>query len=145
MEFVDREAELDVLKNANKKAGSSLVTIYGRRRLGKTELIMHFIKGAGNGIYYLATKEDSIVQLKSLSSLIGLHIKDQELSRFGAVDWEALFLRIKNRQKKDKLIIAIDDFHTLYIQTMPYLQYFKRAGINTFKAQIWYSYYAALV
>ena len=125
MEFVDREAELEVLKKANKRTGSSLVTIYGRRRLGKTELITRFIKSASNGVYYLATKEDSTVQLKSLSSLVGIQIKDQELSRFGAVDWEALFLRIRNRQTKGKLIIAIDEF--------PYLAHSNNAISSIFQ------------
>ena len=44
MKFVDREKELDFLNNEFKKKESSLIIIYGRRRIGKTALIKEFGK-----------------------------------------------------------------------------------------------------
>ena len=89
MNFLNRAGEIKALERAFAKK-SSIAVIYGRRRLGKTELIKKFIMEK-NAVYYLATKEDDAKQLKSISSLVGLKINDEELARFGAVDWEAFF------------------------------------------------------
>ncbi len=110
MIFVDREAEFKALKESYSQKRSSLVAVYGRRRIGKTDLITRFARSMKGSIYYMATKEGDQKQLKGLSSLIGLELGDDELARFGAVDWEALFLRIKNRPGKRRILIAIDDF-----------------------------------
>ena len=40
--FVDRKAELRVLEERYADAGLQLVVIYGRRRIGKTELLLRF-------------------------------------------------------------------------------------------------------
>ena len=71
MKFVDREEELKALEEGYISKKASFIIIYGRRRLGKTELIKQFLKGR-NGVYFLATDEDITKQLKSLSSLIGM-------------------------------------------------------------------------
>ena len=53
--FVNRTEELDFLESEYAKDSSSLVIIYGRRRVGKTELSLKF--GAGKpSVYYLAQK-----------------------------------------------------------------------------------------
>jgi len=42
--FINRERELAFLNTEYNKNSSSLVIIYGRRRIGKTALIKNFIK-----------------------------------------------------------------------------------------------------
>ena len=44
MKFVDRKSEMETLQNEYRRKGSSLVIMYGRRRVGKTTLISEFIK-----------------------------------------------------------------------------------------------------
>ncbi|MFP3289395.1 MAG: ATP-binding protein [Candidatus Micrarchaeota archaeon] len=109
MEFIDREEELKALEEGYASKKASFIIIYGRRRLGKTELIKQFLKGR-NGVYFLATDEDITKQLKSLSSLIGIRLGIEDLARFGTVDWESLFMRIANTELKERLVIAIDEF-----------------------------------
>ena len=43
MTFIGREEELDILEQEYNKKKSSFVAVYGRRRVGKTELINHFL------------------------------------------------------------------------------------------------------
>ena len=45
MEFIDRNVELAQLEKEYSREGSSFVVMYGRRRVGKTELLKHFIEG----------------------------------------------------------------------------------------------------
>lgn len=54
--FIDRKSELDFLNKEYEKRESSLVILYGRRRIGKTSLMKEFAKNK-DVIYYLATEE----------------------------------------------------------------------------------------
>ena len=54
--FVDREQEMETLLNEYERSGSSLVVLYGRRRVGKTTLISEFIKDK-NALFFLASEE----------------------------------------------------------------------------------------
>ena len=40
--FIAREKELNILRELNEKNSSSFVAIYGRRRVGKTEMVRFF-------------------------------------------------------------------------------------------------------
>ena len=42
MSFIAREEELSMLESQYKKNSSTFVAVYGRRRIGKTELINNF-------------------------------------------------------------------------------------------------------
>ena len=53
-EFIGRKKELEFLNKEYNKKESSLIILYGRRRIGKTALINEFIKDK-NAIYFLAT------------------------------------------------------------------------------------------
>lgn len=45
MKFVDRFNEIAALEREYQRDGASMVILYGRRRVGKTELIRHFMSG----------------------------------------------------------------------------------------------------
>jgi hypothetical protein len=53
--FVNRVEEIEILEEACSSKEASLFIIYGRRRVGKTELISKFI--GNRGVYFLATAE----------------------------------------------------------------------------------------
>ena len=56
MRFIDRVNEMATLENEYKRKSASMVIIFGRRRVGKTELIRHFIQNKPS-LYFLATEE----------------------------------------------------------------------------------------
>lgn len=41
--FVGREDELDTLRRQYERRGFKMVVLYGRRRVGKTTLVDHFV------------------------------------------------------------------------------------------------------
>ena len=61
--FVNRFDELDFLKSQYESSESSLIIMYGRRRVGKTSLIREFIKDK-QSLYYLATEENIHINRK---------------------------------------------------------------------------------
>ncbi len=102
--FINRETELNALERRYKEKGFEFIPIYGRRRVGKTELILQFIKNK-KAIYFLATsgsKKENITRFKQAAS----HIIDLSLVRD---DWESIFEYIKDKVK-DRLVIVIDEF-----------------------------------
>ena len=66
MSFVNREAELRAVRAALSRASPSLIRVYGRRRLGKTELLQK-ICDEKDGIYLLVDDADTSQVLASLS------------------------------------------------------------------------------
>ena len=102
--FVDRERELKALNDAYKKTSFSFYPIYGRRRVGKTELIKQFIKDKPH-IYFLATEgteKENILNFKNAAkNVIDLSfVKD---------DFEEIFKYIIHNIDK-KTVIVIDEF-----------------------------------
>nr|WP_321497976.1 ATP-binding protein [uncultured Methanolobus sp.] len=55
--FINRTEELEFLESEYSRDSSSLVVIYGRRRVGKTELVLKFMAGKPS-VYYLSQKLD---------------------------------------------------------------------------------------
>jgi AAA+ ATPase superfamily predicted ATPase len=69
-QFIDREDELEFLEKMYKEKKSSLAITYGRRRIGKTELIKHFIKNKPH-IYFLADDRGDYQNLRELQNFMG--------------------------------------------------------------------------
>jgi len=74
-QFVDRENELRLLGDTYKQNKSSLIIIYGRRRIGKTELIKQFIKDKPH-IFFLADTRTDRDNIKEMQRAISLHISN---------------------------------------------------------------------
>ena len=55
-QFINRDEELDFLEKEYSRKGSSLIIIYGRRRVGKTALTAEFL-GANPGCTSLPQKK----------------------------------------------------------------------------------------
>ena len=69
--FVGRENELKILNRVFSSNRQESVLIYGRRRIGKTELIKKAIEDfEGEYIYYEAKQTTELSNVDSLSSLI---------------------------------------------------------------------------
>ena len=45
MSFIDRHDEMAALEDEYRRKEASFVVLYGRRRVGKSELLKEFIKG----------------------------------------------------------------------------------------------------
>ena len=115
--FVDREKEINLLEKEYREKRPSFFILYGRRRVGKTELLIKFIKNKP-GIYFLSTTEGDFHNIKAfqekLSETMGSYIKHINIK-----DWYALFkiltenLKFKTITKTKKFVIVIDEFSYL--------------------------------
>jgi AAA+ ATPase superfamily predicted ATPase len=108
MKFIDRERELNNLKAWWASKDAQLIVIYGRRRIGKTELIKRFIKDKPH-IYFLAQQISEAENLKTLGKIVGEYFDDMILKEKGFDNWSTFFEYLK-KHVKERLIIAIDEF-----------------------------------
>lgn len=108
MKFINRQLELDELNKRWKGDASEFFIIYGKRRVGKTELIKQFIKDKPS-IYFVADKRSEKDQLKELGMLFGNYFNDKLLVKNGFNEWLDLFQYLKENIK-DRFIFAVDEY-----------------------------------
>lgn len=107
-EFYDREVEM---KDLNKRLGSmksgEFVAMYGRRRVGKTELVKQFLETAqAKKLYFYVDLIERPGLLESMSGEITKQLGD--VVKFGK--WDDFFDYITQKSSKEKLILVIDEF-----------------------------------
>lgn len=107
------------------EAGSFLV-LYGRRRVGKTELIKEFCKDKKH-LYFLATKKTEKDNMEDLKSQMADHLDDELFQNIGFKRWEDLFRGFID-ETEGHVIIAMDEF--------PYLIEVNKAVPSIFQ-KIW--------
>jgi hypothetical protein len=66
--FIDRREEIEILENHYYNNVSGFIVIYGRRGVGKTELINNFM--SGNGLYFLVTNEGDTENIRNFQRLL---------------------------------------------------------------------------
>lgn len=110
--FIDRKKELEFLNQEYNKKESSLIILYGRRRIGKTSLIKEFGKNK-NMIYFLATEESEQQNMEAFKNIIVDTLNSELLNSIKVGNWEILFKTIVNEKSEAKKIIVLDEFQYL--------------------------------
>ena len=125
--FVDREAELQALEREYAREGSSFVVVYGRRRVGKTELISRFIRNR-RSLYYLATEEPELQNLESFQSVAADFLQSDLLRAARISRWEDVFREIARAcgPTDERAVIVIDEFQYLGRANPAYPSIFQR-------------------
>jgi AAA+ ATPase superfamily predicted ATPase len=111
MAFIDRERELDLLRDHLTRPGAGLFVLYGRRRVGKTELLRRAIEGLDAAAYHVATRSTIVEELARLS---------RELARA----WRMPLLEVQPLGSLDALISLLEGVEgpaTLVIDEFPYM------------------------
>ena len=107
--FVDREEEMMTLQSEYERPGSSLVILYGRRRVGKTALISEFIKGK-NALFFLASEESEAQNRAAFKEKAADFTGNELLRQFDAKNWDVLFQTIMQTPFQEKPIVVMDEF-----------------------------------
>ena len=102
IQFKDREKELAELSDALNSTGFEFIILYGRRRIGKTELILKATEKRRR-IYYLAVGAKNLERFYSVCTW---HYPEASKLR---TDWEVLFEFLKNRAE----VVVIDEFQNM--------------------------------
>ena len=112
MKFVDRIDEAVRLKDALTREKSSLVVMYGRRRLGKSTLIKRVL--SDTDVYFLADRSEGQHQRILLAKVIAQVFSD--FDKLTYPDWESIFRAVNYRTDK-RFTLCLDEFPYLVEQS----------------------------
>ena len=110
--FYNRENELERLNARYQEKLAQLLIIYGRRRVGKTELLQQFVSDKLH-IYFLADLSNEKEQLQQFSERIRLFTNDASLIGNPFQSWNSLFSYLNKLAQKQRLVIIIDEYQYL--------------------------------
>ncbi|CAB50207.1 ATP-binding protein [Pyrococcus abyssi] len=106
--FISREEELNLLKERVESGKAEFIVIYGRRRIGKTALILELIRQYG-GIYLLARETSEADNLKRFSERVAKYFDGDLLRKNPFQNWDAFFEYLYQKSG-ERVIVAIDEF-----------------------------------
>lgn len=110
--FVGREAELAALERQHRREGAAFVPVYGRRRVGKTELLLRFCAGK-RSVYFAATQGAAAQQLKSFMRTAAAALQKPLLAEVEPRDWEHALELVSAEAGARPLVLVLDEFQWL--------------------------------
>ncbi len=121
MMFIDRSKEMNALQKRYRSDDFEFMVIYGRRRIGKTELIKQFSKDKPH-VYFLSPQDTEDMQISKFLKTISDFFDEPKPD---ISDWSGAIDYLKTKLEKEKIIFSIDEFPYL-VQTnssiLSYLQ-----------------------
>ena len=111
--FVNRRKELEVLKEKLGSDRFELIVVYGRRRIGKTRLVLEAVKDVPH-VYYLAVEGENLKHFRQAASKLVPEIV------YAREDWEAYMSFLKDK------VVVIDEFPNLVKESPRVLSLFQR-------------------
>lgn len=109
----DREQEIEELNFVLDEPGSHFLTVSGRRRLGKTTLLVEWARQTERPtIYWVASRVSSAQLLRSFSQAIFAHLHpDASIDPgFSYPSWEMAFGQLAELASQQRLIVILDEF-----------------------------------
>ena len=109
MSFIGRKREQERLLAQFSSPAQSATLVYGRRRVGKSELILHAMRQASytRTIYYECRQTTAENNTRSLSEVIA---EAFEMPPLAFADVEAALRFVFNRAASEKIVLAIDEY-----------------------------------
>lgn len=105
IQFMDRKEEKAELKNILSSDKFELFILYGRRRIGKTELVLNATKKMKR-IYFLASGDNNLSRFYDKCMDFDKRISDLKM------DWEVLFEHLKDKAE----VIILDEFQNMFFE-----------------------------
>src|SRR4030043_1400329 len=107
--FVNRESEIQSLVDLVTSDKAELVIVYGRRRIGKTELLRKaFAKG--RAIYFVADLGADQDQRRRFSEAVHLSYPNPLLQADIPPGWDSLLRYIMTLAEKNRIVLVLDEF-----------------------------------
>ncbi len=105
----DRREELALFETRYREGNAQLFILYGRRRIGKTELAEAFIEKVG-GLRLLGRFESEKDHLKRFSLALADFFHDSVLKTNHFPDWDAFFAYIAEKSSEKQFVLCLDEF-----------------------------------
>lgn len=108
--FVGRERELAALQTAYRGPQSDFWPVYGRRRVGKSELLLHFSRPHPT-LYLLGKRAPAQQMMREFLEIAATTFEEPLLATLPVENWKKTLETVVSRwSKKRKLILVLDEF-----------------------------------
>ena len=113
-QFINRQRELEFLEKAYHSEKPSLIIISGRRRVGKSELVLQFAKKK-KSLYFLCSTEGDRENIKEFQKKLAEFLEDDSFAEIKFENWFNLFSNLVKHKEfskitMKKLILIFDEF-----------------------------------
>ena len=98
MQFVDRLDELERLTRLARSRDAGLVVVFGRRRVGKTRLLLEWVKKQ-QGIYWVADQSAETLQRRYLAGTVAGTFAGFDEVEYP--DWSGLLGRLAREAERE--------------------------------------------
>ena len=109
MTFIGREHELGVLEELWGSRDAELYVLYGRRRVGKTELLQQFCQGR-RAVYFQAAQVREKDNLRAFRDALATALDDPLTASVEFPDWGAALDFAAERAGGERLGVVLDEF-----------------------------------
>jgi AAA+ ATPase superfamily predicted ATPase len=130
--FVNRVAELDLLEKRFASGKAEFFVLYGRRRVGKTELLAHFCEGK-RSIFFVSDLGSEISLRTALSSVINSVLFGPKQMNAVYSTWEDLLHALTQAAQTERLVVVLDEFPYLVTANPPLATLLQRVWDQTLK------------
>lgn len=109
--FINRVKEVKLLEEVCRRPGAQFVALYGRRRIGKTALLTHWLgkRGRGEAVYWMAYRSSPKILLarfsQALQPLTGGTDPDFTFS-----SWETAFRELARMARDRRVVVVLDEW-----------------------------------
>ncbi|MBM3978084.1 MAG: ATP-binding protein, partial [Planctomycetes bacterium] len=107
--FLGRERELATLQQLHDSGRPELFVLYGRRRVGKTELLQQFCQGR-RAVYFLAAQVREKDNLRAFRDALRDALGDELVGNVEFRDWGAALGYASERAAGERLVVVLDEF-----------------------------------
>ena len=106
--FIGRDHELDVLVELAEGQSPELFVLYGRRRVGKTELLQRFCEGR-RAVYFQAAQVREKDNLRAFRDALA-DVLGEAVGAVTFEDWHAALRFTADRADGERLVVVLDEF-----------------------------------
>lgn len=110
-QFINRSEELDFLNKRYSSGSPEFIILYGRRRVGKTELIKQFIKDKPS-VYFMADRQVERESLGQMQKRMGAYLNDSIFEKASLGSYFELFSEFI-KKTSERVVFVIDEFQYL--------------------------------
>jgi len=130
--FVNRVSELALLEKHYNSGHAELFVLYGRRRVGKTELLAHFCEGKRH-IFFVADQVPEQTSRANLSKAVNdvLFGPGQVSAVYNS--WDDLLTTLARQAQDERLVVVLDEFPYLVAAYPPLASILQRIWDQTLK------------
>jgi AAA+ ATPase superfamily predicted ATPase len=107
--FIGRQRESRFLAELHDSGKPELFVLYGRRRVGKTELLQQFCRER-RAVYFLAAQVREKDNLRAFRDALAGALDDALAASVDFPDWSAALSFVAERSRDERLVLVLDEF-----------------------------------